>query len=79
MSSLMEKGRITSKDGDLWVPKICPETMCFIGCHCQWSKMADYARTYVSAFAIGDGTFNTNMYKFTNFPWVTPCCLVLCE
>jgi len=36
-----------------------------------------YARVYVSAFAIDDSTFNTNVYKFINFIWVLPCYLRL--
>jgi hypothetical protein len=77
MGSLMKKGHDTVASGGVWLPIICPNTNRLIGCHYQTKRMKLYAVQCGSYFVTVDGTHGTNMYKLTNVPFVTVCCLGL--
>ena len=77
MKDIVKKGSAVASRGGLWVPVICSDTTRFSGSHYQMPRLRMYAIIYRSYFTTVDGTHNTNMYRFTNAPWVTKCCLVL--
>ena len=77
MKDIMKKWSAVAARGDVWVPIICTDMTHFYGSHYQTPRMRLYAMIYGSYFTTVDGTHNTNMYRFTNAPWVKKICLGL--
>ena len=75
---LMRRGREVQKNGGEWGIDV-DDAMRLTGTRYQTPRQKHYARQYGSYFAIVDGTFGTNMYGMTLFPWVSSDCLGLTQ
>ncbi len=71
---LMKLGNNAKNSGGEWQTDV-NDTYQIIGTRFQSYRQKQYALQYGSYFALADGTYGTNKYGMTIFPWVTTDCL----
>ncbi len=76
---LLAMGDAAQANGGVWAYKICPETFKLQSTFYQTATQKEFALQYGSYYASGDGTFGTNKYGLTLFPWLAPDCLGLSQ
>lgn len=71
LPDLIKMGEEAKANGGAWEVVPDPETLTIDGTRYQTPRMSEYGMQFGSYYTTCDGTYGTNKYALTAFPWIT--------